>query len=398
MKNILYITYDGLLDPVARSQVLPYLRELSKRGFNIYILSFEKRGRMEAERYLEEFRADLERNKIFWKPLRYHKTPAVPATLFDILAGYFSALPCLYKNDIGIIHARGYISALIGVLLKWTAGRRLVFDMRGFWPDEKVDAKAWSKDSLIYALFKRFERMLIKRSDEIIVLTAAAERYLSRDFPAAVITVIPCCVDTAMFERKPSKGILPDRAKGRFILTYSGSIGTFYDLEGMALFFSKLKVKDRNAFFWLVTNSPPETAEEVILKRGIDRNDFAVANLDYGEIPSALSASNFSIMFYKRRLSSAGCSPIKFAESLACGLPVVINSGIGDTEETIKEEGVGVIVDTSSPEDIERAVEKIAILVSEGKDLSVRCRRAAEKIFSLEQAIEKYNIVYQRLS
>jgi len=395
MKNILYITYDGLLDPVGRSQVLPYLRGLSKKGFNISIISFEKKERIKTEKDLNGLKAALERDKILWKPLRYHKFPTVPATVLDIFSGYLSGL---YKNDLKIVHARGYISALMGVLLKWTTGRKLIFDMRGFWPDEKVDAKAWSKDSMIYALFKKIERMLIRESDEIIVLTAAAEKYLSKDFPKASITVVPCCVDTELFGQNPPGNIIPDNAKGRSILIYLGSTGTFYDLDGMAYFFKALKSRDRNAFFWLVTNSAIKDVEDLMLKRGIDRQDFAVTNLDYREIPFALSNSNLSIMFYKRDLSSSGCSPIKFAESLACGLPVVINSGVGDTGEIVERERVGTVVDTSSPENFEKAVEKTLELLSEGKDLSQRCRLAAKKLFSLELAVDKYSMVYQRLS
>ncbi len=398
MKNILYITYDGLLDPVGRSQVLPYLRGLSRKGFNISVISFEKKERIKTEKDLNGLRAALERDKILWKPLRYHRFPALPATVFDIFAGYFSALSGLHKNDFRIIHARGYISALMGVLLKWTTGRKLIFDMRGFWPDEKVDARAWSKDSMIYALFKKIERMLIKESDEIVVLTAAADKYLSRDFPKAAVTVVPCCVDTELFRQKPPGNIIPDNANGRSILIYSGSTGTFYDLDGMASFFKALKSRARSVFFWLVTNSAIKDVEGLMLKFDIDRQDFAVTNLDYREIPFALSSSNLSIMFYKRNLSSSGCSPIKFAESLACGLPVVINSGVGDTGEIVEREMVGTVVDTSSPENFEKAVEKTLGLLSEGKDLSQRCRLAAKKLFSLEHAVDKYSMVYQRLS
>ena len=38
----LYISYDGMTDPLGESQVIPYLRELSKKGVKISILSAEK--------------------------------------------------------------------------------------------------------------------------------------------------------------------------------------------------------------------------------------------------------------------------------------------------------------------------------------------------------------------
>ena len=41
MKAI-YLTYDGLLDPLGQSQVLPYLLELSKSTKSTRVISFEK--------------------------------------------------------------------------------------------------------------------------------------------------------------------------------------------------------------------------------------------------------------------------------------------------------------------------------------------------------------------
>ena len=45
----LYISYDGMTDPLGRSQVLPYLQGLSERGHEITLLSCEKPARMAAE-------------------------------------------------------------------------------------------------------------------------------------------------------------------------------------------------------------------------------------------------------------------------------------------------------------------------------------------------------------
>ena len=41
MKRCLYITYDGLLDPLGQSQILPYIESLNKR-YMFIIISYEK--------------------------------------------------------------------------------------------------------------------------------------------------------------------------------------------------------------------------------------------------------------------------------------------------------------------------------------------------------------------
>ena len=43
-RRVLFISYNGMLDPLGQSQVIPYLRELSKRGVRFTLLSFERAG------------------------------------------------------------------------------------------------------------------------------------------------------------------------------------------------------------------------------------------------------------------------------------------------------------------------------------------------------------------
>ena len=42
MNTCLYFTYDGLLDPLGQSQILPYILNLSEKGFKFIIISYEK--------------------------------------------------------------------------------------------------------------------------------------------------------------------------------------------------------------------------------------------------------------------------------------------------------------------------------------------------------------------
>ena len=72
MKNILYLSYDGMTDPLGQSQVLPYLVGLSKKGFQFTLISFEK-----PDRYFQE-KSKIEalciEHNIDWRPLLYTKT------------------------------------------------------------------------------------------------------------------------------------------------------------------------------------------------------------------------------------------------------------------------------------------------------------------------------------
>jgi glycosyltransferase involved in cell wall biosynthesis len=89
--------------------------------------------------------------------------------------------------------------------------------------------------------------------------------------------------------------------------------------------------------------------------------------------------------------------PTKFGESLACGLPVVINSGIGDTEEIVRKERIGVVINEFSPRGYKKAAEELKILLSEKDELRYRCRSVAERYFSLDCGIGQYEQIYHSL-
>ena len=62
LKNarVLYISYNGMLDPLGQSQVIPYLKELNQRGVEFTLLSFERPEALaKHDTEIERMRSDL---------------------------------------------------------------------------------------------------------------------------------------------------------------------------------------------------------------------------------------------------------------------------------------------------------------------------------------------------
>jgi glycosyltransferase involved in cell wall biosynthesis len=95
-------------------------------------------------------------------------------------------------------------------------------------------------------------------------------------------------------------------------------------------------------------------------------------------------------------ISQHGGSPTKVGEYWAAGLPVVVTPGIGDTEEIIRRERVGVVVSEFSGEAYDHALSELLNLL-EDPYLPGRCRAAAEKHYSLETACERLQELYSAL-
>ena len=393
----LYISYDGIYEPVGQSQIIPYMASLVKKNIDIFIISFEKviRGGEKMHSFLqnESFLAA----GIHWAPLRYHKSPAIPATLFDICCGILNGQKLIKKNRIKLIHARGYVAGLIAYALKAINNIKFIFDMRGFWPEEKVDAKAWPQGGFLYRFMKYIEKKLVLAADEVVVLTEAANVIIMHKYNVKNIAVIPCCVDLETFSKSksiPANTLLP---QNRLMVIYLGSTGTFYNFEETAKFFQVFKEKMPEAFFLVLSNGNNENIVKILKSLTMDTRDFFVVSIPHKQIPLYLHTALFSMIFYQRILSAPGCCPIKFAESLACGVPILISPGIGDCDRIVQEEAVGVVLKGYSPNHYRLAAEQVYDLLLKRDETALRCYATAKKYFSLEAGVDKYSKLYHKL-
>ena len=224
--KILYITYDGLLEPLGQSQVLAYQEKLSE-NFDILILSYEKSADLKNKKLLRHTQKRVSNSSIKWVIRRYHKAPSILATAYDLFAGLIHCCYLVWRHKIKIIHARSYPPALIALFLKKLFDIKFIFDMRGFWADERVDGSIWRRDSQIFKITKSLEKSFISNADHIISLTNAAIDEINKFSyvtPGSLnISVISTCVDLEKFSLKQF-----NQQGSHFTLGYLGTVGTWY--------------------------------------------------------------------------------------------------------------------------------------------------------------------------
>lgn len=393
--KILYITYDGINDAIGQSQVVPYINLLSGRGMDFTILSFEKRMDFDLS-------AGMLDSRVRWEKLRYHKKPQIISSCYDIISGMMRGMFILIREKKSVIHARSYVSAMVGVFLKALFRTKFIFDMRGMLSEERVDAGLWRKGSILYKITKFLENIFLSCADITVVLTGKAKDVIAKNTSAnnKRIEVIPTCVDTNSFLPVAKDSLRRQlELSGKFVILYLGSLGTFYALDEMADFFSVILNSNyvHNPYFLIITNNPSEAVYRSMKTRNISKNNYGIRQMARNELKDVLPLADVSLMFYKRILSSAGCCPTKFGESLACGLPVIINSGVGDTEGIVRGEKIGVVVEGFSSDAYKKAINQLMHFLSERDALKRRCRLASLKYFSLDKAVDKYSQIYKSL-
>lgn len=401
MKQVLYVSYDGLTDPLGQSQVLPYLVELSKEGFHFTILSFEKKQRYQKEQSI--IRTIIDNAGIKWVPLSYTAKPPILSKMYDRYRMWRKALSLYKKYRFDVIHCRSYVAAEVGLRLKKSFGTRFLFDMRGFWADEKVDNGQWDLNKAffkkIYNHYKQKEKEFLLNADGIISLTQAAKDYLlnKEEYKKLSIEVIPCCADLEHFNyqnvgktesaKLRQKLAIADDAR---VVTYLGSVGGWYMTNEMFLFMKFLLEKDDHYHMLLLTKDDPVKVKAEAGAIGIPANKITVTYSGRKDLPVYLSLSCCSIFFIRNSFSKIASSPTKHAELMGMGIPVICND-IGDTGFIIKQTGTGLLVNTFDHKSLKEAMKNIEEVNRIDAEMIRQC---AIDYFDLKSGVQKYLHVY----
>ena len=112
-----------------------------------------------------------------------------------------------------------------------------------------------------------------------------------------------------------------------------------------------------------------------------------------------LSAADAGLALIKQVPSKRGSSPVKLAEYLSCGLPVVITDGIGDCSRVISDNRVGVVLERpDAAEDLENAAARLMTLLTEKDTIHERCKTTSMNEFDLHRVgSARYREIYERL-
>ena len=413
--HVVFLSYDGMTDPLGQSQVIPYLRGLSAKGFKITIISFEKKERF--KKFESSINSLLHSCLIDWEPLIYHASPPVFSTLYDIWR-MNKAVKKLHRNrPISIVHCRSYITSLVGQQFKAKHGIPFLFDMRAFYADERVDGGLWNLRNplfnLIFSYFKKKETEFLNYADYTISLTNSGRNIIhswnklsKQPIP---IEVIPCCADLTHFDynRITESELLPYYQKlalapktntitpdTPLVISYLGSLGTWYMEKEMFSFFKTLKKTYSNAKFLLITMDSPSEIIRKALMHGLQEDDLRIIAGQRQEVPFLISLSHFSLFFIQPFFSKQGSSPTKHGEILGLGIPVICNSGVGDIKEIVQSTNSGLLVEEFTEESYQKTINQIPELLKRPKQ---QFREAAFKWYSLETGIERYFKVYSQI-
>ena len=393
--RVLYLSYNGLLDPLGQSQVLQYLIGLAALGHKIVLLTYEKADEWANESHREAARRATADAGIRWIPLTYHRRPSGPATAYDVAVGGIRALFLVLRHRIEIVHARGYVMAVIALLLKVVFRVRFIFDPQSFWPDERVEMGIWREGSRAHRVAKWLEQQFLANADAVVSLTASGADTM-RAFPylrgkATRFEVITTCTDLSLFRPRSSPPAEP------FTLGYLGTVGTPYLLDEVFIAFLVARKLRSGARLLILNRRDHAFISERARACGVPPEAMELKGVEHQGVVEELWRMTAGVIFITPTVCRRSCAPTKLGELLGAGVPCIANAGVGDLERVLKGEGVGVVVPDFSAPALQAGVQALLRLTEES-DIAERCAAVARRYFSLEQGVRAYDGLYTEVA
>lgn len=396
--SVLYISYDGMLEPLGQSQVLAYLKHLVADR-PIHLISFEKAGDWANVAERERIARDISGAGIVWHPLHYHKVPSVLATAFDIMQCIIVGVWLCVRYKIKIIHARSYVSSIIALTLKKLFNVKYIFDMRGFWADERIDGGLWPKDGSMYRVAKWFEKRFLLNADRVVSLTNAAIDemksfgYLQGSMP--IFETITTCTDLDVFNYSNATSKRENESQP-FTLGYVGSVGVWYLFDETLSCFKELQRQVPEARLHILNRGDHDYITKRISESGISADSVLLEVADHAGVAKAMQNMDAGIFIIKPAYSKIASAPTKLGEFLGCGVPCLGNANVGDIADIIVGEKVGVVLSSFDADSIRVAVEELVCLTKQ-EGIQAHCRDVALRYFSLKEGVRSFDRIYREL-
>jgi glycosyltransferase involved in cell wall biosynthesis len=323
------------------------------------------------------------------------------------------------KNRVRIIHGRAHVGTAIACLAAFLTRRKVLFDIRGFNPEEYVDSGHWPAGGLKFRLLKFSERVMVRFVSGFVILTQMGREHFFSDVThesvdgeslyylpdGRPIQVIPCCVDLQRFQLNAKDALIKDQLKSEMqlghterIVAHVGALGGLYPVDRILSVFTELYRDNPKTGFLILCQNNTSLIRNQYVERGLPLANLWIGKVLPEEVPRYLSMADWGLSLKRSGYSQFSCSPTKIPEYLLAGLPVLASQGIGDTDHLLIKNQVGVIFDAFDEGSIRASIEQMNAL-SEDSGLQARCMETAVREFDLNTiGGPRYAIVYAEMT
>ena len=285
---------------------------------------------------------------------------------------YFSCQEIIHHEaDLVYATSTPITIAIPAIWYKFRKHVPFVLELRDIWPDAALVLGVIRK-GIVYNLLRYLEREAYEQAVGIVALSPDIKNHVLNVLPYKNVEVIPNMAQTDFFYPRTQY------SKAPYIISYIGTVGSANSLESFIPFLKELESL-YPAQFELVIMGEGKMLDPFLKKL---RSSSSVINhtilpKDTKEaVKELLQRSSFTLVsFHNHPVLAAGC-PNKFFDSLAAGVPVIINFD-GWLHKKVLEFRLGLVLNANC--EVRTAHKLMAMCRNEEawQELSENCQTSA---------------------
>jgi len=395
--------FDPLAEAMGSSQqkwqlsvlsVIPAAFYLSRRNpFKQYNLSRNRNMALRSDLAKKDiiYRTSLTLYPLFPKQFNLRKNETV---LFIVRVLPRLILKLLFiKPD--LIIARSYPATLLAYWTKKILKIPYIFDLRGMYPEEAVNAGRYGINSTDYLFWKDWEKKLISSAKYCVVVSQPfVEHVLSID-PSARVEFIPCCVDPAKIKPQEKGNIkVKYGLSGRFVLLHLGSFGTPGDRGLVGRYLLRFKKIRPDVVLVIASGTPAygPAIEKALTDEGLKADDFRIYHPSGSELSDMMALGDAGLILERKAANTKVCLSVKLGEYLAAGIPVICSPHVEGVVRLMEEYRFGMAVDPDKDEPLA----KEAAFLRDYESLKKNGYRLVQEMLSLEKCSDRWGNIIGR--
>jgi len=391
MAKALYFSYDGLLDPLGQSQIVPYISSISAAGHFMTIVSYEKVERTKEQ--IEIMEIKLQKIGVNWERLEFRSGKFW--AIKRLISGVLLIRKLCGNIQPDFIHLRGLVPAVIFQLSLSMVPS--LYDFRGFALGEWLDIGKINQSSLLYWILNYLDKKAVRSASGLVVLEQSAKRLLEAtyDVPNVPLKVIRTCTDVKRYKKQEG---LDNKESSTLRFVFLGGARFPYRPDLAIMLIEKLIENGVDCNIDFINQGDRVFIEKVISLTSISKEKVQILSCEHSKIPDILPTYDCGIVMVESSHWRRVCSPTKMGEYLASGVPVISLEGIEAIDELSKRT---VCVATISSEELlshfqeGRAQQILSFIKS--IDVKQKCQILANNEFDLEMAGNLYVELYSEM-
>jgi glycosyltransferase involved in cell wall biosynthesis len=307
-----------------------------------------------------------------------------------------------------IFHCRGENAVeWAAALTRYFPQTGIVADIRGAWPEEALHALGYDGPDQApagevrryHVHLSRLQAALACAGSVVTVSAGMVEWLVQLGVRRDRLAYVPCGVSAVRYDESVRRDV---RARlgldGKVVYAYAGILASYHSISGGLVRFFR-EVAERHSEAHLLALTPDHSRlSELLREAGVPPHRTTVLHAAHSEVSQFLIGADCGLILMRPCRLAPTWQPIKFAEYLASGLPVVVSRGVGRVDAIVEQSGAGVVADVfGSDADFVRSVETThSDLLRRGPEMRANAIALCERDFLWRGYISTWRDAYHR--